>query len=82
MFVQTKGDDGEACIEAHGVLNGMKASALSGGSGTVFNDSTAITVSLSSEEKKLPKVVKLGVYNPNEEGYLSENIAALDALAA
>lgn len=82
VFVQTKGDDGEACIEAHGVLNGMKSAGLNGGSGVQFNDSTAVTVALASEEKKLPKVLKLGSFLPTEEGYLAENISALDALAA
>jgi hypothetical protein len=82
VFVQGVGGEGKSVIEIFGLLNGLKASALAGGSGTNLNDSTAITVSLAGEETELPKVLKSGSFGPNESGYVQQNVDYLDALAA
>ena len=80
-FVQGNGGDTKSVIEIFGILNGLKGSALAGGSGTALQDSTALTVSLLGEESELPKVLKTGSFNPNVAGYLQENIDYLDALS-
>ena len=80
-FVQGNGGDTKAVIEIFGLLNGLKASALTGGSGTILNDTTALTVSLLGEETELPKVLKSGSLNPIQAGYLQENIDYLDAIS-
>lgn len=81
VFIERVGGEGKACIEIIGLLNGLKASALAGGTGTVLNDSTAITITLSGEETTLAKVLKSGSLAPDENGYLAENIDYLDALS-
>lgn len=81
-FVQGNGGDSKSVIEIFGILNGLKASALSGSSGTVLQDTTALTVSLLAEESELPKVLKTGSFSPTQAGYLQENIDYLDALSA
>lgn len=82
VFVQGNGGDTKAAIEIYGILNGLKASALSGGTGTILNDTTALTISLAGEETELPKVLKSGSLLPTQAGYLQENIDYLDALSA
>ena len=81
-FVEGNGGEGKATIEIFGLTNGLKASALSGGSGTNLNDTTALTISLAGEEDSLAKVLKTGSFNPNQSGYLQENIEYLEALVA
>lgn len=81
-FVQRNGADGATVIEVMGIENGLTGSALTGGSGTLLNDSTAITVSLSGEETTLPKVIKSSSLLPTDQGYLADNITYLDNLSA
>lgn len=82
VFIQGNGGEAKAVIEAYGIENGLKASALAGGTGTNLNDATSISVSLTGEESTLPKVVKLGSFDPTQSGYVQENTDYLDALAA
>lgn len=81
VFIERVGGEGKACIEIIGLLNGLKASALAGGTGTNLNDSTALTITLSGEETELAKVLKSGSLDPDEDGYLQENIDYLDGLS-
>jgi len=69
VFVQTEAGQ----IEVWGYETGLAPSALTGGSGTALNDSTAVTVTLSGQQDTLPKVGKFGAN-------LAADIAYLDAL--
>jgi hypothetical protein len=68
-FVQTEAGQ----IECWGYETGLAPSALTGGSGTALNDSTAVTVALSGQQDTLPKVCSFGAN-------LAADIAYLDAL--
>lgn len=68
-FIQTESGQ----IECWGYDTGLMASALTGGTGTALNDSTAVTVTLSGSQDTLPKVCKFGVN-------LAADIAYLEAL--
>lgn len=68
-FVQTEAGQ----IECFGYETGLTPSALTGGSGTALNDSTAVTITLSGSQDTLPKVCKFGMD-------LAADIAYLDAL--
>lgn len=68
-FVQTEGGQ----IECWGYDTGLAPSALTGGSGTALNDTTAVTVTLSGSQDTLPKACKFGAN-------LAADIAYLDAL--
>lgn len=81
-IVEGNGGEGKAAFEVFGVLNGLKSSALTGGSGVNLQDSTALTITLSGDETELPKVLKSGTYTPDEEGYIQENTEYLDDLSA
>jgi len=52
LFVETEAGQ----IECWGYDTGLTASALTGGTGTALNDSTAITVTLTGSQDGLPKV--------------------------
>lgn len=43
-------------IEVFGIDLGLNASALSGGTGTLLNDKTSTTLTLSGEQKTMPKL--------------------------
>lgn len=62
-------------IEIWGLDTGLNASALSGGTGTAFQDSTALTVTLSGAQDTLPKEFRY-----NSSATLQDSIDALDAL--
>lgn len=70
IFVETNGGQ----VEVWGYDYGLEPSALTGGTGTAINDSTAVTVSLAGEQDTLPKVLKTG-------STLQDDINYLDALA-
>lgn len=69
VFVQTEGGQ----IEMWGYETGLLPTALTGGTGTALNDSTAVTVTLSGSQDTLPKVCKFGAT-------LADDIAYLEAL--
>lgn len=69
VFVETEAGQ----IEMWGYDTGLMASALTGGSGTALNDSTAITITLSGQQDTFPKVLKTG-------STLQDDIDYLDAL--
>jgi len=62
-------------IEVWGLDTGLNGSALSGGTGTAFQDSTALTVTLSGAQDTLPKE-----YRSASSTVLQDSIDALDAL--
>lgn len=68
-FVQTEAGQ----IECWGYETGLTPSALTGGSGTALNDTTAVTITLSGSQDTLPKVCAFGAT-------LADDIAYLDAL--
>lgn len=74
-FVETEAGQ----IELWGYETGLTASALTGGSGTALNDSTAITITLSGQQDTLPKVVVIDDAS-SATSDLESTIAALDAL--
>lgn len=80
-FVRRTGKEGKAYYAIIGKENGLKGSSLTGGSGTVLNDNTSITVVLSGEETTLPEILMMGSFEPTDEGYLQENETALDAIS-
>lgn len=67
VFVQTEGDQ----IEIWGFDTALNASALTGGSGTALNDSTAITITLSGQQDGLPRVLKTGATLQDDIDYLN-----------
>lgn len=76
-FVETEAGQ----IEMWGYETGLTASALTGGSGTALNDSTAITITLSGQQDTLPKVVL--IEDPSSStADLNTTVTALDVLAA
>lgn len=74
-FVETEAGQ----IELWGYETGLTASALTGGSGTALNDSTAITITLSGQQDTLPKVVVIDDAS-SATSDLQSTITALDAL--
>ena len=69
IFIQTESGH----IELWGYDSGLTASALTGGTGTQLNDSTAYTVTMSGSQDDLPKVCKFGAT-------VADDVAYLDAL--
>lgn len=74
-FVETEAGQ----IEMWGYETGLTASALTGGSGTALNDSTAITITLSGQQDSLPKVVIIDDSSASTTD-LDSTITALEAL--
>lgn len=69
VFVQTEGGQ----VELWGYDTGLTASALTGGTGTALNDSTAVTITLSGSQDDLPKACKFG-------STVADDVTYLDAL--
>lgn len=61
-----------------GLDKGMKATAGEGGTGILLNDSTAWTITLSGEQRTMPKYFSIN----GETATLDENLAYLDALSS
>lgn len=70
FFVETNAEQ----IECWGYEYGLKASALTGATGTALADSRAVTVTMSGSQKTMPKVCDFGAD-------LAANIAYLNNLA-
>lgn len=68
VFVETQ----EGAIEVWGYDTGLLASALTGGTGTLLNDPTGITVTLSGSQDGMARIF--------DAGSLAASIAILDAL--
>ena len=66
VFVQTEGGQ----VELWGYDTGLTASALTGGTGTALNDSTAVTITLSGSQDDLPKACKFGATVADDVTYL------------
>lgn len=60
-----------------GLDKGLKMSAAEGGTGVLLNDSTAYTVTLSGEQRTLPKYFSIN----GTVATIAQNLAYLDALA-
>jgi len=58
-----------------GIDLGLNASALSGGTGTLLNDKTSTTLTLSGEQTSMPKLFLNG-------GTLAASITYLDNISA
>lgn len=67
-------------FEVFGYGKGIRAESAKDSSGALINDDTSMTIVISGEETALPKVLMLGAALPGEALYLTQNIAALDAL--
>lgn len=67
LFIQR--EDGK--IELWGYNDGLLPSALAGGTGTLLNDSTAYTITLSGSQDNLPKVCKFGATTQDDVDYLN-----------
>lgn len=74
VFVQTLDDK----IIILGLDKGLKATAGEGGTGILLNDSTAWTVTLSGEQRFMPKYFSIN----GETATIDDNIAYLDALSS
>lgn len=61
-----------------GLEKGLNASAGEGGTGTLLNDSTAYTATLSGEQTQMPKYFSIN----GAVATLAQNIAYLDALSS
>jgi hypothetical protein len=70
-FVETNAGQ----IEVFGIDLGLNASALSGGTGTLLNDKTSTTLTLSGEQTSMPKLFLNG-------GTLAASITYLDNISA
>ena len=75
LFVLLENNAGQ--IEVFGIDLGLNATAGTGGTGTLLNDSTAFTVTLSGENLKMPRVFK-----NTGTSTLADNITYLDGLVA
>ena len=73
LVVFMEGNDGKIYIL--GLEKGLNASAGEGGSGTLLNDSTAYSLTLSGEQTKTPNIFRV-----NAAASLATNQAYLDAL--
>jgi len=73
LVVFMEGNDGKIYIL--GLEKGLNASAGEGGSGTLLNDSTAYSLTLSGEQTKAPNIFRV-----NAAASLATNQAYLDAL--
>lgn len=76
FFIQTE----SGLFEVYGWAKGVRAEAATGANGILIQDDTSLTVTISGEEKELPKVLQLGAAIPGEDDYVQEQIDALDAL--
>jgi len=74
VFVQENSD----AIRVFGLDKGMSATAGEGGTGTLLNDSTAYTVTLSGEQRVMPQYFSVN----GEIATLASNIAYLDAISS
>lgn len=74
VFMQMNDDK----IIVLGSDTGLMVSAGEGGTGTLLNDSTAYTVTLSGEQKVMPKYFSIN----GTTATLAQNIAYLDALSS
>ncbi len=63
-----------------GWAKGIRAEALTNANGILIQDDTSLTITISGEEKDLPKVLQLSTAIPGEASYLTQQIDALDAL--
>lgn len=63
-------------IEFWGIEHGLNASAGSGGTGTLLNDPTAFTITLSGEQSGLSRI-----FNVGPTATLAQNIAYLDSIS-
>ena len=70
FFVETNAEQ----VECWGYEYGLKASALTGATGTALADSRAVTVTMTGSQKTMPKVCNFGAD-------LAANIAYLNNLA-
>lgn len=77
VFIVMQGNDGKFVVL--GAENGLNGSAGEGGSGTLLNDSTAYSLTLSGEQMSMPAYFRTGS-NPSND--LATNLAALDAIAS
>lgn len=73
-FYQENADN----IRVLGIGNGLNGSAGEGGSGTVLNDPTGYSLTLSGEEMAMPKYFSIN----GTVATINQNIAYLDALSA
>ena len=67
VFVQRT----SGAIELWGYNTGLKASALTGGTGTALNDKVSYTLTLSGQQDNLPKVCKFGATYADDVAYLN-----------
>lgn len=74
VFVIMQGNDGKLMV--YGIELGLNASAGEGGSGTILNDNTAYTLTLSGEQMKSPRY-----FNVTTGATLVQNLAYLDSIA-
>lgn len=73
-FYQENADN----IRILGIGQGLNGSAGEGGSGTILNDDTGYSLTLSGEERAMPKYFSIN----GTTATIAENIAYLDALSA
>lgn len=76
FFIQTE----SGLFEVYGWSKGVRAEAATGANGILIQDDTSLTVTISGEEKELPKVLQVGAALPGEDDYIQEQIDYLDAL--
>jgi len=74
VFMQTNDDK----IIVLGLPNGLNASAGEGGTGTLLNDTTGYKLTLTGEQKVMPKYFSIN----GTTATLAQNIAYLDALSS
>ena len=67
-------------IEILGYTKGIRCEAAESANGILIQDDTSMLITISGEEVALPKVLKSGADNPGDAGYLTTEIAYLDAL--
>jgi hypothetical protein len=60
LELEAKDQNGQGQIEVWGLDVGLKGSALTGGTGILKQDSTALTVTLSGDQDTLPKTFRAG----------------------
>lgn len=74
--IEVYGIDTRGSASSDDPIGGLNCSALTGGTGTILNDSTATTVTLSGQHRVIARL-----FNISTSATLAQNIAYLDALS-
>lgn len=74
--IEVIGIDTQGSASSDSPIGGLNASAGTGGTGILLNDSTATTLTLSDQHRIIARV-----FNIDEDATLAENIAYLDAIS-